>query len=59
MKVKLLALLTLGAGLLPAQSDASKRLEVAAETFKEVMGAPDKSIPQDLLRPSVRSSFPV
>jgi lipid-binding SYLF domain-containing protein len=49
MKLKLLAALTLGAGLLPAQSDASKRLEVAAETFKEVMSAPDKSIPQDLL----------
>jgi lipid-binding SYLF domain-containing protein len=44
------ALLTLaGATLLSAASDVDKRLDAAASTFKEVMGLPDKSIPQDLL----------
>lgn len=51
MKMKMFAALT--ATLLPftayAASDAPKRLEAAAEAFKEVMGIPDKSIPQDLL----------
>ena len=37
------------ATLLSAASDVDKRLDVAADTFKEVMGLPDKSIPQDLL----------
>src|SRR3984957_14583235 len=32
-----------------AESDAPKRLQAAADSFKEVMGTPDKSIPQDLL----------
>jgi lipid-binding SYLF domain-containing protein len=49
--MRLFAALT--ATLLPftayAASDAPKRLEAAAEAFKEVMGIPDKSIPQDLL----------
>ena len=49
MKVRLLTTLALGAGLLSAQSDATTRLGVAAQTFKEVMDTPDKSIPQDLL----------
>src|SRR5712691_9865741 len=49
MKVKLLTMFALGAGLLSAQSDATTRLGVAAQTFKEVMDTPDKSIPQDLL----------
>jgi lipid-binding SYLF domain-containing protein len=43
----------LAATLLPlttfAASDAPKRLQSAAESFKEVMGIPDKAIPQDLL----------
>jgi SH3 domain-containing YSC84-like protein 1 len=51
MRMRLFAALT--ATLLPftayAASDAPKRLEAAAEAFKEVMGIPDKSIPQDLL----------
>jgi lipid-binding SYLF domain-containing protein len=42
-----------GATLLPltafAASDAPKRLQNAAEAFKDVMGIPDKAIPQDLL----------
>lgn len=49
MKLKLMTAFALGAGLLSAASDAPKRLEAAAEAFKEVMGIPDKSIPQDLL----------
>jgi lipid-binding SYLF domain-containing protein len=49
MKLKLLILTALGASLLCAQSDATKRLGAAAESFKEVMGTPDRDIPQDLL----------
>src|SRR5436309_15330801 len=49
MKLKPFAALALGTSLLFAESDAPKRLEVAAEDFKEVMGIPEKSIPQDLL----------
>jgi lipid-binding SYLF domain-containing protein len=53
MKMKLFAALIAGATLLPftvfAASDAPKRLQSAAEAFKEVMGIPDKAIPQDLL----------
>jgi SH3 domain-containing YSC84-like protein 1 len=49
MKLKLLTAMCVGAGLLCAESDAPKRLEAAADAFKEVMGTPDKSIPQDLL----------
>jgi lipid-binding SYLF domain-containing protein len=48
MKLKFIAALTLGAGLLSA-AEAPERLQAAAESFKEVMGTPDKSIPQDLL----------
>src|SRR5258708_417445 len=51
MKLRIFAALT--ATLLPftasAASDAPKRLQSAAEAFREVMGIPDKSIPQDLL----------
>jgi len=53
MKMKLFAALIASATLLPftvcAASDAPKRLQSAAEAFKEVMGTPDKAIPQDLL----------
>jgi SH3 domain-containing YSC84-like protein 1 len=48
MKLKLVAAVTLGAGLLSA-AEAPERLQAAADAFKEVMGIPDKSIPQDLL----------
>ena len=46
-----LAALALAPGVLSAadNNDAPKRLEASAEAFKEVMGIPDKSIPQDLL----------
>jgi lipid-binding SYLF domain-containing protein len=49
MKLKLLATFVLGATLASAANDASTRLVAAATAFKEVMGIPDKSIPQDLL----------
>jgi SH3 domain-containing YSC84-like protein 1 len=48
MKLKLIAVVTLGAGLLSA-AEAPERLIAAADSLKEVMGIPDKSIPQDLL----------
>lgn len=47
--VTLVSAMTMGAGLVCAESDAPKRLQAAADAFKEVMGTPDKSIPQDLL----------
>jgi lipid-binding SYLF domain-containing protein len=49
MRLKLLPLLILGAGLSHAASDAASRLTAAADTFKEVMDIPDKAVPQDLL----------
>jgi lipid-binding SYLF domain-containing protein len=49
LKPNLIIPILAGATLLSAASDVNTRLEVAAETFKEVMGLPDKSIPQDLL----------
>jgi lipid-binding SYLF domain-containing protein len=50
---KVLAALSLGAAFLSAaQSDAPARLQAAADVFKEVMGIPDKAIPQDLLNKS-------
>jgi lipid-binding SYLF domain-containing protein len=48
MKFKLMAAVALGAGLLSA-AEAPERLEAASDALKEVMGIPDKSIPQDLL----------
>src|SRR5689334_11870152 len=48
MKLKLITAMALGAALLPA-ADAPDRLQAAADSLKEVMGIPDKSIPQDLL----------
>ena len=48
MNLKLIAAVTLGTGLMYA-ADAPERLGAAAEALKEVMGIPDKSIPQDLL----------
>ena len=49
MKLKLIAAVTLGAGLLSA-AEAPERLQAAAESLKEVMDTPDKSIPQQLAR---------
>ncbi|HEY1755343.1 MAG TPA: lipid-binding SYLF domain-containing protein [Bryobacteraceae bacterium] len=49
MRQKLLYALVLGAGLAHAGSDAADRLAASAQTFKEVMDTPDKSIPRGLL----------
>jgi SH3 domain-containing YSC84-like protein 1 len=49
MKIRLIAGFVLGATLASAASDAPKRLEQATMAFKEVMGIPDKAIPQELL----------
>jgi lipid-binding SYLF domain-containing protein len=49
MKLRLLTALVLCAGFASAANDAASRLNAAATSFKEVMGIPDKSIPQDLL----------
>jgi lipid-binding SYLF domain-containing protein len=48
MRLKLLYAFALGAGLVHA-ADAPERLAAAAQTFKEVMDTPDKSIPRGLL----------
>jgi lipid-binding SYLF domain-containing protein len=48
MNWKLIAALGCGAGLMFA-AEAPARLQAAADSFKEVMGTPDKAIPQDLL----------
>jgi len=56
MKRNFMSILTLGALLMPlhlsAASDTEKRLRAAADAFKDVMGIPDKAIPQDLLNKS-------
>jgi lipid-binding SYLF domain-containing protein len=49
MTLRLLTAMALSAGLLCAENDAPKRIAAAASAFQEVMGIPDKSIPQDLL----------
>ena len=49
MRLKLFPMLALGASVLLAAPLATERLAAAAEAFKEVMGIPDKSIPQGLL----------
>lgn len=49
MTWKLLAVFSAAAMLASAESDAAKRLDAAAQAFKEVMDVPDKTIPQDLL----------
>jgi len=46
---KLIAAFCVSAALLCAESDAPKRLQAAADAFKEVMDISDKAIPQDLL----------
>jgi lipid-binding SYLF domain-containing protein len=48
MKLHLLATLILTAAMASA-AEAQDRLKAAAESFKEIMGVPDRSIPQELL----------
>jgi lipid-binding SYLF domain-containing protein len=50
---KTFAFLSLSAVLLSAaESDAPARMQAATDVFKQVMGTPDKAIPQDLLNKS-------
>ena len=49
MKLKQLVLFTMSASLVFGANDAVKRLQESATTISEIMGASDKSIPQDLL----------
>ncbi|HEX5230094.1 MAG TPA: lipid-binding SYLF domain-containing protein [Bryobacteraceae bacterium] len=49
MKLTHVALLLATSGLLHAAGDAAKRLDDSAEMLTEIMSAPDKGIPQDLL----------
>ena len=49
MNYRCLALVPLAAAVLFGQADEVKRLNQATTVFSEVMGTPDKSIPQDLL----------
>ena len=48
MRISQLALVTLTGGLLYG-ADAAPRLEASADMMTEIMSAPDKGIPQDLL----------
>lgn len=49
MKVTQLAFCAMSAALLYGAGDAPKRLDAAADVISEIMAAPDKGIPQDLL----------
>jgi lipid-binding SYLF domain-containing protein len=49
MKLTQLAFIAMSAGLLYGAGDAPKRLDAAADVITEIMSAPDKGIPQDLL----------
>lgn len=49
MKLKHLAVLLAGSGLVFGASDAPARLDASAEVLTEIMASPDKGIPQDLL----------
>lgn len=49
MRVSQLAIFTLSAGLAFGANDAVSRLDAAADVMTEIMAAPDKGIPQDLL----------
>src|SRR5580704_8997022 len=49
MKLAIVAGLALTTSLLAGENDAAHRLGEAASVFSEIMAAPDKGIPQDLL----------
>jgi SH3 domain-containing YSC84-like protein 1 len=49
MRLTHVALLAMTGSLLHAASDAPKRLDDSADMLTEIMSAPDKGIPQDLL----------
>ncbi len=48
----LAAVLILSSSLCAAENQVSRRLQSAAEVFSEIMAAPDRDIPQDLLERS-------
>ena len=52
MKMSQLALFAAAASLLYGAGDAPKRLDASADVLNEIMAAPDKGIPQDLLAKS-------
>jgi lipid-binding SYLF domain-containing protein len=52
MSMKRLGMIFLGAGLLFGGESAGTRLRTSAEVLSEIMGAPDKGIPQELLEKS-------
>jgi lipid-binding SYLF domain-containing protein len=49
VKLKHLAVLLAGSGLVFGARDAPARLDASAEVLTEIMASPDKGIPQDLL----------
>jgi len=49
MKLKRLGLICLSAGMLYGSETAAERLNTSAEVLTEIMSAPDKGIPDDLL----------
>lgn len=49
MKAAPFALFAMSVGLLYGATEADKRLDAGADTMNEIMSAPDKGIPQDLL----------
>ena len=49
MKLTHVSLLLATCGMLLAAEDAAKRLDDSADMLTEIMSAPDKGIPQDLL----------
>ena len=52
MKIKEITLLMAAASSVFAASDAPQRLDASAEVLTEIMDAPDKGIPQDLMEKS-------
>jgi lipid-binding SYLF domain-containing protein len=52
MRIDRLGIICLSAGLLYGAENAETRLQTSAEVLTEVMSAPDKGIPQDLLEKS-------
>ncbi len=49
MNLKCCAMFLMAGALVFGETDSDKRLKSAAEAFQDVMGIPDKSIPQELL----------
>jgi lipid-binding SYLF domain-containing protein len=52
MRIERLGVICLSAGLLYGGENAETRLQTSAEVLTEIMSAPDKGIPQDLLEKS-------